>query len=211
MTIAYNDTENGQVTIAPRAIDVKIPSSASDTIDVGGQEFRLDGFHYHDPSENHVDGKAYSMEEHFVNESRSGAVTVLGVFLKMGAYNPALQPILDAASGDLPSPGTTTTPMHFADLLPSSMRGWFFQGSFTTSPFSQPANWFVFATPITLDRAQLRQYERVAGESGFLPNARDIQRLDGRQLNEFNYDVNFQNQSVAGLNFTLAPPARRLR
>ena len=150
LTITYNDTD-GQVTVTHHDIDVKIPSSDSDSIDVGGQEFELDGFHFHDPSENHVDGKAYSMEEHFVNKSPSGAVTVLGVFLKIGAYNPALQPILDAASADLSSAGTTSTPIHLAGLLPSSLQGWFFQGSFTTSPYRQPANWFVFATPVTLD------------------------------------------------------------
>src|SRR5262249_26894224 len=117
------------------------------------------------------------------------------------------QPILDAVSTDVPAPGTATataTPIHFAGLLPSSMQGWFYQGSLTAPPLAQPINWFVFATPITLSYAQLKQYEQVAQASGFLPNARPIQPLDGRRVNEFNYDVNFQNQSVAGLNFTLA-------
>ena len=84
------------------------------------------------------------------------------------------------------------------------MQGWFFQGSLTTSPYSQPINWFVFKKPITLDQAQLAQYKQVAEERGFYPNARKIQPLDGRKINEFTYNVNFQNQSVAGLNFTFA-------
>ncbi len=206
LTIAYNNTPDGQVINTHHDINVKVPSTGSDSIDVGGRAFKLAAFHYHDPSEDQVDGKAYSMEEHFVNKNAAGAVSVLGVFLQLGAYNPALQPILDAASADPPSSGTTTTstPIDFAGLLPSSMQGWFFQGSLTTPPFSRTINWFVFAMPITLDSAQLAQYEHVAEASGFLPNARPIQPLDGRQINEFTYNVNFQNQSVTGLNFTLA-------
>ena len=84
------------------------------------------------------------------------------------------------------------------------MQGWFFQGSLTTPPLSQPINFVVFSTPIPLSYSQLTQYEAVAKASGFLPNTRPTQPLDGRQVNEFNYDVNFQNQSVGALNFTLA-------
>ena len=203
LTISYNDT---QATIANSGHDIEaiISSSSSDVIDVGGQQFELRRFHFHDPSEDQVYGKGYSMEVHFVNVSPSGAVTVLAVFLQPGAENRALQPILDDAP---PTPGTSTTtatPINLRGLLPSSMQGWFFQGSLTTPPLSQPINWFVFATPITLNSPQLNQYEQLAEESGFLPNARPIQPLDGRQVNEFNYDVNFQSQSVAGLSFTLA-------
>jgi carbonic anhydrase len=206
LTIDYNDTEAQQIVNSGHDIEVKIQRSGSDAIDVGGQPFELTRFHFHDPSEDQVYGTGYSMEEHFVNLSASGAVTVLAVFLQLGPYNPALQPILDAVSSDVPSPGTTTTstPIHFAGLLPSSMRGWFYQGSLTAPPLAQPINWFVFATPITLSYAQLKQYEQVAQASGFLPNARPTQPMDGRRVNEFNYDVNFQNQSVAGLDFALA-------
>ena len=84
------------------------------------------------------------------------------------------------------------------------MQGWFYQGSLTTPPLSQPVNWFVFPTPITLDAHQLAEYRRIATAAGFLPNARPTQPLDGRRLNEIDYDVNFQNTSVAGLNFAIA-------
>ena len=144
---------------------------------------------------------------HFVFESAAGAETVLAVFLQLGAHNDALQPILDAARASLTTPGSSTTistPIDFAGLLPPSMQGWFYQGSLTTPALSQPVNWVVFSTPITLDYGQLQQYETVAKAGGFLPNARPVQPLDGRQVNQFDFDVNFQNQLVASLNFTLA-------
>lgn len=128
-------------------------------------------------------------------------LTVLAVFLELGPYNAALQPILDAAMASPPPPSTA---INLAGLLPASTQGWFYQGSLTVPPLSQSINWIVFSTPITLSYSQLQQYEVVAKASGFLPNARPTQPLDGRQVNEFNYDVNFENQSVTALNFTLA-------
>ena len=94
--------------------------------------------------------------------------------------------------------------INFSGLLPSSLQGWFYVGSLTAPPLSQPVNFLVLSTPITLSFAQLQQYEAIASASGFLPSARPIQPLDGRQVNQFNFDVNFENQSVARLNFGLA-------
>lgn len=209
LSIDYHNAVPAQIINNSHQIQVQFPvGNPNDSIAIGDQVFNLTQFHYHDPSEMTVDGHGYSMEEHFVNTSASGGETVLAVFLQLGAHNNALDPILDAAATDLTKPNskaTITTPIDFAGLLPSSMQGWFYEGSLTTPPLSQPVNWFVFSEPITLDSQQLAAYERVAGGSGFLPNARPVQPRDGRQLNEIDYDVNFQNQSIAGLNFGLTP------
>jgi carbonic anhydrase len=208
LTVNYNDAVPKAVINNGAQIQVQFPSNGADTITLGGQVYDLSQFHYHDPSENLVNGKAATMEEHFVNVSASGAETVLAVFLQLGAHNDALDPILNAAMTSLTSPNTSTTiptAINFAGLLPQSKTGWYYQGSLTTPPLSQPVNWLVFSTPITLDFQQLKEYEDVAGGSGFLPNARPVQPTDGRQVNEIDYDVNFQGQSVAGLNFAIAP------
>jgi carbonic anhydrase len=207
LTINYTNAVPKQIINNSHQIQVQFPGSSADSITLGGQEFELAQFHYHDPSEHQVYGQSFAMEEHFVNTSASGAETVLGVFLQLGAFNPSLQPILDAATTSLTKPNSTTTistPINFSGLLPASLSGWFYEGSLTTPALSQPVNWVVFSTPITLDFAQLVQYEKVASGSSFLPNSRPVQPLDGRQVNEFNFDVNFQNQTVAGLNFGLA-------
>jgi carbonic anhydrase len=209
LSINYNNSVPTQVINNGHQFQVQFPpDNPADTVSVGGQVFNLAQFHYHDPSETTVNGQGFSMEEHFVNSNAAGAETVLAVFLQLGAHNDALDPILNAATANLSKPNSTTTittPINFSQLLPSSMQGWFYQGSLTTPPLSQPVNWFVFSTPITLDSAQLKQYEAVASGSGFLTNNRPIQPTDGRQLNENNFDVNFQNQSVANLNFAVTP------
>ena len=72
LTITYHDTEDGQATITSKDVVVEAPSSNSDSIDVDGQKFGLVQFHFHATSENHVDSRAYSMEEHFVNKNAAG-------------------------------------------------------------------------------------------------------------------------------------------
>ena len=181
--------------------------SAADAVTVNGTPFYLTQFHFHDPAENLVNGHRYRMEEHFVTTSASGAETVVAVFLQLGQHNKALDPILNAASSSLTKSGSTTTistAIDFAGLLPRSTRGWFYTGSLTTPPLSQPVNWFVLQQPITLDAYQLYKYEQVATSGGFLPNARPVQPTDGRVLNEIDNQVNFTGTSISTADFTIA-------
>jgi carbonic anhydrase len=208
LTIHYNAATPKAIINNGAQIQTQFNSSPSDSIVLDGQTYNLSQFHYHDTAENQVNGFTYPMEEHFVNVSASGAETVVAVFLQLGSHNAALQPVLDAASAHLTAPNSTTTintPIDLAGLLPSSMEGWFYEGSLTTPPLSQTVNWLVLSTPITLDFKQLQQYEAVANGAGFLPNNRPLQPTDGRQVNQFNIDVNFQGQPIQGANFTFAP------
>ena len=185
-------------------------ASNSNSVTIAGTQFDLTQFHYHAPSENVVNGKHAAMEEHFVTTSASGAEAVLAVFLNVGAHNDALDPILNAALEDLTTDNSKTTissAINFAGLLPTNLKGWYFEGSLTTPPLSQQVYWFVFQTPITLDANQLAEYQTVATDGGFLPNARPVQPQDGRQFNEIDNDVYFQNQSVSNVNFVVAPKA----
>jgi carbonic anhydrase len=201
LSVNFQDAVPVSVINNGHEIKVQFSPSPVNSINLGGTQFEVQNLHFHDPSEDQVDGAGYSMEMHIVTKSTADALTALAVFLDVGnTPNPALQPILNAIT----PPTSPSTSINLKALLPPSMQGWFFQGSLTTPPLSQPINFVVFSTPIPISYSQLAQYEAVAKASGFLPNARPTQPLDGRQINEFNYDVNFQNQSVGALNFTLA-------
>ncbi|MHC5538907.1 carbonic anhydrase family protein [Singulisphaera rosea] len=205
LSINYAGAVPSQIVNDGHELQLQFSSSTADSITVGGQPFQLAQFHFHDPSEHLVAHQGFTMEEHFVNVNASGAISVVAVFLQLGAHNNALQPILDTATAHLATSGTSTpgtSAINFAGLIPSSLQGWFYQGSLTTPPLSQPVNFFVLSTPMTMDFQQLKQYEAVASGSGFLPNNRPIQPLDGRQLNQFTYNVNFQGPTMVGLNFT---------
>jgi carbonic anhydrase len=80
-----------------------------------------------------------------------------------------------------------------ADLLPDSMDGWYFEGSLTTPPASQPANWFVFSDPVEVSQAQIDAYRAAADDAddhyNFNPGNRPLQDLNGRQFNELNHEI----------------------
>lgn len=201
-------------TLAPSLIEtdhdlqVDPNPSADDSISLNGSQFVLKQFHFHYMSENTVNGQPYTMEEHFVNVNAAGAITVVAVFLQLGADNPGLDPILSTASANLTfgvSESALAAPIDLADLLPTSMQGWYYQGSLTTFPYSTPVNWFVLSTPITLSSSQLAEYQAVASGFGFLPNARSTQPLDGRQLNQIDNDVNLKGHMSALANFAFHP------
>lgn len=211
VTVRYQDAVPSQAIDNGHQIQVQFPATGADTVTIAGASYNLAQFHFHGPSENTVDNRAYPMELHFVNQSASGAESVVAVFLQLGAHNPALDPILDAARADLARPDSAsksiTSAIHFAGLLPANTQGWHYQGTLTTPPLSGPVRWFVYATPITLDFAQLQKYEQIAAGAGFLPNARPVQPRDGRRLNAVDYNVMLGSQSLAGLNFTMAQVA----
>jgi carbonic anhydrase len=182
--------------------------SSNDSITVGGVSFDLSQFHYHDPAENLINKYQYAMEEHFVNVSASGAEAVVAVFLRIGAHNNALDPILNAAYSKLQSSGTTakiTTPIDFSGLLPSDHQGWYYVGSLTTPPLSQPVYWLVYKSPITLDINQFGEYQQIANAGGFLPNARPNEPVLGRPLNEIDNQVDYVGGSMSNVNFIVAP------
>jgi carbonic anhydrase len=205
LKINFNSSVPTDITnSAGHQFQVQYPTTnTSNTITVNGVTSNLVNFHFHDPSEHTVYGAGYPMELHFVNVNPiTGAESVVGVFLQLGPHNNALDPILSAIQGLAASNSKTTLPaVAFAGLLPTNTQGWYYEGSLTTPPLSQTVNWFVFSTPITLDFAQLLQYEAAAKAGGFLPNNRPQQPTDGRQFNEINYDVNFQTAFTMNLNF----------
>jgi carbonic anhydrase len=206
LSINFNDGTTKQILNNGHQIQVQFPATTGDTISVGVQTFALSQFHFHDPAETTLHGRHDVLEEHFVTSSESGAEAVVAVFFKVGAHNDVLQPILDAARAHATASGSSTTldaPIDLAGLLPSSLKGWYYQGSLTTPPLSQPVSWFVLQQPITLDANQLLEYQQIAAAGGFLPNARPTRPLDGRVFNQISNNVNFQGQSLTGVEFAV--------
>ena len=58
---------------------------------------------------------------------------------------------LDKTPAGTSTDGSNVGTINFAGLLPTSLMGWYYQGSLTTPPLSQVVNWLVLSTPITLD------------------------------------------------------------
>ena len=64
-------------------------------LEADGERYELVQFHFHNPSENTVDGMATEMEMHLVHQNGQGEIAVVGVFLVEGAENKAYAPVFD--------------------------------------------------------------------------------------------------------------------
>jgi carbonic anhydrase len=143
---------------------------------LGGKEYKILQFHFHTPSEEKIDGKAYPINAHLVHKSADGKLGVIGIFFKEGKENAPLKDIFS----NLPkseSKVTLKNKFNAADILPSSSSNYSYSGSLTTPPCSEEVSFFIMRTPIEMSAAQLGSFKKV-----FNMNARPVQPLNGRTI-----------------------------
>lgn len=154
-------------------IQVNLAEGGKITLD--NVDYKLAQFHFHNPSEEKVDGKAYPLVAHLVHKSAEGKLAVVGVLFKQGAENPALKRIfakLPAKEGDKVA---IDAPFDTTELLPKERGYYAFMGSLTTPPCSEDVRWQVLKTPVELSEAQLAAFTKL-----YKANARPVQPLNGR-------------------------------
>ena len=130
-------------------IQVNVPEGQF--LQVGDHRYQLVQFHFHTPSEEHVEGKASAMVGHFVHRDADGKLAVVAVLIEPGKGNAGLESVLS----HLPArAGETLTveglQLDLGALLPTGRRYYDFQGSLTTPPCSEGVHWMVLAEPITV-------------------------------------------------------------
>lgn len=148
---------------------------------INGKRYDLLQFHFHHPSEHLLAGKRFDLELHFVHKAADGELAVLGVFIRPGAANQALEPIWAAMPTKEGPAREAGTPIAPAALLPASLSCFRYAGSLTTPPCSEGVVWTVFKDSIEASTAQIRQFAQL-----FPINARPVQPLHRRFLLESN-------------------------
>ncbi len=143
---------------------------------VDGKQFTLKQFHFHTPSENHVDGKSYPLEAHYVHADEQGNLAVVAVFFEQGDANPALASLLENVP-DKDNNVTIRAPFDASALIPADKDYYRFNGSLTTPPCSEGVRWLVIQEPQTISAAQIEKFEKAMGE-----NNRPVQPLNARMI-----------------------------
>jgi carbonic anhydrase len=174
VAIAYT-AGPGEVVNNGHTIQVNLASSGAITLD--GTEYKLLQFHFHTPSEEKVDGKAYPLVAHLVHKSADGKLAVVAVLFKQGKENATLKPVfakLPAKEGDKVA---LDGAIDVAALLPADHGYYSFPGSLTTPPCSEEVRWQVLKTPVEVSGAQLASFRKL-----YAMNARPVQPLNERQV-----------------------------
>ncbi|NMO14771.1 carbonic anhydrase family protein [Pyxidicoccus fallax] len=147
---------------------------------VNGREYTLAQFHFHTPSEHTEDGKRFPLEMHLVHKDPSGAIAVVGVFIKQGEHNRTLSKAfshLPWEEGDHSEPAGAT--LNASSLLPKERTYFTYHGSLTTPPCTEGVEWFVMTRPIEMADAQIAAFQRLPHLN---PSNRPLQRINGRTV-----------------------------
>ena len=69
---------------------VQINFAAGSTLTVGDKTYTLKQFHFHHPSEEHVNGKTYPLAMHLVHSDEQGHLAVVAILFQEGPANPLI-------------------------------------------------------------------------------------------------------------------------
>jgi carbonic anhydrase len=170
---AFKVVDNGhtiQVNVAP-----------GNAIEVMGQRFELVQFHFHRPSEERIDGKAFDMVAHLVHKNLEGRLAVVAVLLEKGSAQPIVQSVWNNLPLEKGDEIAARMPIDLNRLLPAE-RGYFtYMGSLTTPPCSEGVLWMVMKQPVPISSEQIDIFARL-----YPMNARPVQSASGRLIKESN-------------------------
>ncbi len=159
-------------------IQVNYPKGSSVTI--GGKSYDLLQFHFHTPSEHAFDGKRTEMEVHFVNKKEDGLLAVVGVLMKKGKENKALEALFDhLPNKDGSEVAVADSKLNPIDFIPKNNEYFTYQGSLTTPPCSEIVSWYVMRDEIEVSSDQIKKFRKI-----FAMNARPLQALSRRVIEE---------------------------
>lgn len=87
--IAFN-YQPGGYEILNNGHTVQINYNKGSHLEVDGVSFELLQFHFHTPSENHVDNQSYPLEAHLVHSDNAGNLAVVAVMFEEGEASSGL-------------------------------------------------------------------------------------------------------------------------
>lgn len=143
---------------------------------VDGRIFHLRQFHFHAPSENLLNDKAYPLEAHFVHADDHGDLAVLAVLFRDGEENRSLSKLWDQLPEHAGASQILAAQLRADELLPENRDYYRYNGSLTTPPCSQGVLWLVMKQTLPVSTGQVEKFTAAIGG----PNNRPVQPLNAR-------------------------------
>lgn len=172
----HTDTES----IVNNGHTIMVTVTDSDDFMLDGQRFELKQFHFHTPSENHIAGKSFPLEAHFVHANKAGELAVVVVMFETGAESQALKPLIAAIPARRDREEKMQQSVDLSRLFPADEHYYRFSGSLTTPPCTEGVRWLVMKNPVTLSEQQLEQFQKALRHA----NNRPLQPRHGRVIVE---------------------------
>lgn len=143
--------------------------SSENTITYNDQDYSLQQIHFHNESENTINGQSYPLEAHFVHTNDTADNLVISVMFELGDEN--------AVIGNSFTKVGSKIEFNPEALIPTNGSYYTFVGSLTTPPCTEGVQWLVFEQPLSISEQQLEDFTR-----HYENNNRNIQPLNGRDV-----------------------------
>ena len=159
---------------------VQVNTKGGGSITVDDEEYELQQFHFHHPSEERINGRSYDMTLHLVHQSKAGQPAIVSVMIEAGKEHRLLRKLWSHLPLDPARPVTRAdVEIDPAELLPETHKHYTYMGSLTTPPCSEGVLWLVMKTPIRASAEQIAGFARI-----YRNNARPIQPRNARVIKE---------------------------
>lgn len=159
---------------------IKVDTPGAGNITVNGESFELIQFHFHKPSEEKINGKAYDMVVHLVHQSKEGKLAVVGVLMEAGKEQALIRTLWTHLPLEPDKPANyPEVKIDPAQLLPKTRTYYTFMGSLTTPPCTEGVLWMVMKTPLQVSKEQLAGFGTI-----YKSNVRPIQAVNNRLIKE---------------------------
>ncbi len=168
LSVEYHESR-GSIFNNSHTVEVEV--EGHNVLELGEETFELVQFHFHTPSEHRVKGRGFDMELHLVHRSVSGALAVVGVFMRRAGSSGALGPIFDQLPTDVDVHHELEEPFDPAAFLPHVRSNSRFSGSLTTPPCTEGVRWVLLAEPVGISDEHMARFNEIVRF-----NARPVQR-----------------------------------
>ncbi len=141
--------------------------------------YKLRQFHYHAPSEHHIEGKSFPMEMHLVHQDEKGHVLVVAVMMETALREPVLKKLWRWLPQQMGKEVSLPLELSITDILPTNTHHYSYLGSLTTPPCTEGVKWIVLKEPMPIAKVDVDNFIEIIGH-----NARPIQPIGDRQIEE---------------------------
>ena len=147
---------------------------------LNNQPYALRQFHFHVPSEHHIEGHPFPMEMHLVHQNPKGHIVVIAILMQADAEQPRLQDFWEWLPAQRGHEVSLPLQLNIGDLIPNNTHHYSYTGSLTTPPCSEGVHWLVLKSPIHVTHEEVTQFHHLIGN-----NARPLQPVLNRTIEEY--------------------------
>lgn len=178
--------KSSKETVAYLGHTVQVEYDPGSVVEFDDERYDFKQFHFHTPSEHHIDGITYPLEMHLVHtcslhieHKDKPHYLVISILFKEGEENEFLNDFLaevpeeEGEVFELPDKF-----LDVDDLLDEEVDDFYFYlGSLTTPPFTESVNWSILKKIYEASPQQIKKLNLLEGN-----NARHIQAIYGRKV-----------------------------